>query len=446
MDLIKDYFKKPKTTQVIQDMSLQKASMSRLTNVDTEVDQLLAKRGYQIYLRDMMADDQVKSCVMIKKLGVTIGGYSIIPAVDESHKDYEKAKEIADFVSYVITRMSGSMSSVLGNIAHAIVAGFSINEIIWDIIEEEGDYKGLFGIAEIKVRPANTITFNLDEFGNVLNLVQTIMGTKTDMPLDKVLLFTYDPQATGLPQGVSDLRAAFRHYWSKDALMRFRNVAAEKYAAPTVVGKYPLHFTKAQQDDLLSVIKNFTIDTAIVVPIGAEIELLEAKGSVVMPYDSSVDACNRGIARAIFGQTLATDEGKDSGSFAQAKIHRGILGMFLDGLRKDIEVHVLYEQLVKRLVDYNYGLPLYPSISLAPINEQDLLALSTIVEKLVNVGIVDKNESFIRERLGFPPKPKELIERDLAAAETAPSIDPTQVAAQPVQDTPVKEVIPNAPP
>ena len=35
------------------------------------------------------------------------------------------------------------------------------------------------------------------------------------------------------------------------------------------------------------------------------------------------------------------------------------------------------EQLVKRLVDYNYGIPLYPTISLAPINEQDLLALST---------------------------------------------------------------------
>ncbi len=401
----------PPVTEEVKTISASQASMAMYGNTDINVDILLANRGYLLYTRDMLADDQVKACIMIKKLGVKIGGYIIQAAVGESDPNYTKAKELADFLNFVIIRMQGSLKNVLDNISHAIVTGFSVNEIVWEIIEEECPYKGLIGIKTIKMRPAETLSFDLDEFCNIKSIVQRIEGQVINIDPKKVLLFSYDPQNTGLPQGVSDLRAAYRHYWSKDALMRFRNVAAEKYAAPTGVGFYPPHFTKLQQADLLAAVKNIAIDSAIVVPDSVRIELLEAKGSVVMPYDASIDVCNSGIARAIFAQTLATNEGTTSGSFAQARIHRGILGMFLTDLRDSI-ADVLYEQLIKQLIDFNYGINLYPKIVLGAPSEPDLDALAVIMEKLINTGVVEKNEPFIREQFGFPPKPKELIDRE----------------------------------
>jgi phage gp29-like protein len=408
--------------EVARIASLMQVWAWRWGNANPDVDKVLASKGIMLYTRDMMADDQVKACVQIKKLGVVIGGWAVQPAVGEGEDGYEEALEIADFVERQLLEMQGSVESILMNIAHAIVGGFSVQEVNWRYIERGPD-AGKIGIASIKPKPVSTITFDMDEFGNVNSLLQTIdTSRETPVPLEKVLLYTYDPQATGLPQGVSDLRAAYRHYWRKEAMLRWSAVAAEKFAAPTPLGKYDRSLPKKQQDDLLKALQSFHTDTAIIVPNTVEVELLTPKtGSVMAPYDSSIEACNKGIAKAIFGQTLATDEGTDgAGSYAQAKIHRGILGMFLDSLRKEIAEQVLKEQLVKRLVNYNFATDLYPDIVLAPPDERDLAALAEIMDKMLTQGVIHKSEPWIREDLGMPPMPEEIaraIEEEEAKAE-----------------------------
>jgi phage gp29-like protein len=383
----------------------------RWSNANTDVDQVFARQGYSLYTSKMMQDDSVKSCVLIKKLGVVVGGWSVNPAVGEGEEGYDEAAEVAEFVEYALSEMSGSLETVILNIVDAIVPGFSVNEILWKLYDS-GPYSGKVGISKIKKKPAPTFTFDMDPYGNVLQLLQTI-GTeqKVLVPLEKVLLYTYDPQGTGLPQGVSDLRAAYRHYWSKEALMRWRNVAAEKYAAPTPKGTYPQTFTKAMQDALLRSLSKFQTDTAIIVPEGAEVELLSPNGSVMAPYDASIDSCNKGIARAIFGQVLATDEGSGgSGSYAQAKIHKGILGYFLQSLCREISEQVLKEQLVKRLVDYNFQTQYYPEIILHLPDDRDLESLANIMNVLLTQGVLSPKEPQIRELFGLDPMPRELAD------------------------------------
>jgi len=412
MDLLKRFKKAPAAP--IEEVTIVGSrylkDMMAYTNFDSEVDDALAKHGYSLYVKEMMADDQVKACMQIKKLGVTVGGHAVLPAVGEGEAEYEQAQEIADFVDWCLKEMTGSVDSVLMNTAHALVPGFSVQEIIWKELDKE-PYAGKIGIDCVKLRPSESFTFDIDFHGNINQLIQTVDGQKINVPLEKVLLFTYDPQQTGRPQGVSDLRAAYSHWWAKKGQMKWRQVAAEKFAAPTVVGKYPPGTSKSAQQELLNVLKTFATDTAIVVPVGVEVELLQAGGSVMLPYTEAIDSCNKGIARAIFGQVLATDEGKTgTGSYAQAKIHKGILGMFLDGLRESVAETVLYEQLVKRLVDYNYDTHLYPKIKLAPPDERDLTALAGVMDVLLKNGVVLKQEPFIRQEFGFPPIPQDLAE------------------------------------
>ena len=405
-------FAKPDKKERVKLVSDSQALSSRYGSHVSETDPVIAKHGYEIYTRDMMADDQVKRCVRLLKLGVVVGGYSIAPAVGEDEDGYSEAREIADFVEYCITEMDGSFERVLMNIAHGIVPGFSVQEINYRLIED-GKYKGKIGIKSIKPKPANTFSFDIDPYGNIENLIQQV-GTKAEViPIEKVLLYTYDPESTGLPQGGSDLRAAYRHYLRKKALIKWEIVAAEKFAAPTVIAHYPVGYTIEQQNKLLKVCERIASSPAIVVPEGTTIELLETKGSVLAPYEEGIEGANRGIARALLGQLLAVEEGSSgTGSYAQAKVHAGVLAIFLGGVRREIAEEVLREQLVKRLVDLNFETEYYPKVILNPPDEKDLEQLAKVMDTLIRSGVVNPAESFIREEFGLPPKPQEIIEQE----------------------------------
>lgn len=394
----------------LRTVSHSEADYRRYSNFDEDIDNALAAKGYSLYEKDMMADDQVKACILIKKYGVTVGGYTIQAARSESDEDYEIAKEIADFVSFTVSEMNGSINNILFNIANSITTGFSVQEVVWKLIDY-GQYKGKIGVKSIKNKPVSTITFDMDEYGNVNWLIQTIDGIEKNVALDKVILHTYDPQATGLPTGVSDLRAAYKHFWSKDFLMRCRNVAADKYSIPTAVGYYPTSFSKKQQAALKRACMAVKNCSAIILPEGAKIELLEPKGSVVMPYDASIDNCNRGIAKAIFGQVLATDEGSQVGSYALGKIHKGILGLYLADIRKSISEQAFREQLFRRLVEYNYGkeyVDYVPHMVLPPPDDKEIDKFAQLIKVYLENGVVHCDEAFLRSELGFPPKPEDL--------------------------------------
>lgn len=404
----------------------------RYTNADSSIDNALATYGYQVY-KDMMADGVVKSCMLVKTYGVTVGGNSILPAVGEGEENYELAQEIADFVKWNLSEMTGSLETILADtVGPAMKNGFSVQEKVWQVLEKE-PYKGKIGLKCVKLRPSETFTFDIDQYGNIVKLIQTVGGEIIEVPVDRMILFTYDPQQTGLPQGCSDLRAAYGPYKEKLAHRKWRSVAAEKFATPTVLGHYPPGTPTSKITEFLNVLKTFATDTALAVPTGMEVELLQANGSIMAPYTETIDSCNKEIARAIFGQVLATDEGKTgTGSYAQARIHEGILGMFFDSLRQDVS-EALNEQLVKPLVDFNYQTSLYPRIKLAPPDKRDIIALARVIDTLTAHGYIKNTEPFVRQEFGFPPMPQDLMGVEQPPApvgENEPTEEPQKIDAK----------------
>ena len=439
MDLLKLFKKAPvPTTEVALAVSPYAIQGARWSNADESVDNALAKFGYQIY-KDMMSDGVVKSCMQVKIYGVTVGGWDVLPAVGDADPRYQEAQDIATFVKWNLSEMSGSVESVLASIAGpAMKNGFSVNEINWKMLEKE-PYSGMVGLDCIKLRPSETFTFDIDQFGNVNGLIQRIMGNEIHVPLDKVLLFTYDPQQTGLPQGCSDLRAAYGPYKEKLAHRQYRSVAGDKYSTPLAVGHYPPGTPKADQEKFLAVLKTIAVDTAIALPTGMEVEFLQASQSVMAPFTETIDSCNKEISRAILGQVLATDEGKTgTGSYAQARIHEGILGMFLTDLRENVSETVLYEQLVKRLVDFNYDTDLYPKIKLAAPSKDDLIALANAYDIMMKNGAVDPSEQFMRQTLGWPVMPQALMEQRKQAELDAQKALPAPPVGGDEPDAPVE--------
>ncbi len=368
-------------------------------------DDLVGKRGYAVY-DQMQQDAQVQACLAIKKFAVLSRGWEIHPA-----SDYPEDVRIADFVRFALEDMRGSILDVLANALDAIAKGFSILEINYRIIDRQ-PYAGMIGLASIKAKDPSTFEFVTDEFLNIKSLKRTgfagsspVVGkaniNETHLPPEKFIIYSYNPRYES-PYGTSDLRAAYKHYWSKDVLMRFMNLYLEKYGSPTAKGSYKRGTPKAAQEELLRVLEKIQQETAIVIPEDVQIELLEAHRGGEAGYLQALEFHDRQIAKAILHQTLLTEEGMRVGSFALAKVHLSVLKMCLAKLKRDLEESIMREQVIRRLVDYNFSAGAYPVFSLGPLEDRDLESLADVIAKLVAGNVVRPNEGWIREYLGIP--------------------------------------------
>ncbi|MGI6295473.1 MAG: phage portal protein family protein [Armatimonadota bacterium] len=358
-------------------------------------DDLIGKRSYSIY-DQMQRDAQVQACLTIKKLAVLSHGWEVHPASSEP-----RDVEIADFVRFALVDMRGSILNVLYNVLDALAKGFSVLEINYHIFED-GPHKGRVGIASIKAKDPSIFSFDTDEFLNVRSLKRTGPGPSQQvLPSDKFVVYSHMPRYES-PYGTSDLRAAHKHYWSKDVLTRFMNLYLEKHGSPTAKGSYKRGTPKQAQEELLRVLDKIQQQTAIVIPDDVKVELLEAGRSGEAGYLQAIEWHDKQISRAILCQTLMTDEGVRVGSYALAKVHLDVLKMCLHKLKRDLEEAVMREQVIKRLVDFNFSAKSYPTFSLGPLEDADVAQLTEVIGKLVDGQVIKPDEEWIRGYLGLP--------------------------------------------
>jgi|YNPNPStandDraft_1061719.scaffolds.fasta_scaffold00067_2 phage gp29-like protein len=389
-------------------------------------DDLVGKRGYDIY-DQMQRDAQVQACLTIKKFAVLSRGWEVHPA-SNSPGD----REIADFVRFVLEDMRGSILDVLYNALDALAKGFSVMEINYRLLDRE-PYRGMIGLASIKSKDPSTFTFDTDEYLNVRGLKRpgfdaglpgrnngtcsqntkreasaspsSLAGEEGErnLPPDKFVVYSYLPKYES-PYGTSDLRAAYKHYWSKDVLLRFMNLYLEKYGSPTAKGSYKRGTPRAAQEELLRVLDKIQQESAIVIPDDVQVELLEAQRGGEAGYLAALEYHDKQISKAILCQTLMTDEGMRVGSFALAKVHLDVLKMCLRKLKRDLEETVMREQVIRRLVDYNFAGSDCPRFSLGPVEDKDIDQLADVITKLITGKVVRPDEDWIREYLGIPGK------------------------------------------
>ncbi len=371
-------------------------------------DDLASRKGLAVY-DEMQRDAQVRSCLNTKKFAALSRGWDVRPASDDP-----RDVEIAGFVKHCLEEMRGSVQDVLFKVLDAVAKGFSISEINY-VILTDGPYAGMIGLQSIKSKDPAAFGFDTDEYLNIRALVHHGAGERT-LPIEKFILYTYMPSYE-LPHGQSDLRAAYKHWWSKEIILKFWNMYLEKFGMPTAKGAFRRGMPKEQQDELLRVLDKMQQETAIVVPEDVSVELMEAQRGGEAGYRDAVEHHNRQIAKAILGQTLTSDEGSRVGSLALGKVHQDVLGFYLEKLKRDLEETVMQEQVIRRLVDLNFsgsvsptsercrqaaGATGYPRFTLGSLQERDTAQLGDLVGKLIAGQVVSPDEQWIREYLGIP--------------------------------------------
>ena len=176
-------------------------------------DELVGKKGLAIY-RKMAVDEQIKAAIYTKIFAVLSSGWEIqAPEIPEEEK--EAGDELVEFVKWNFEEMEGHFDSKLQEMLTALIYGYAVGEKVFYLIDF-GKFAGKIGQKDIKFRRPESIDFEADEYGNLLE--NGVVQTGKMLPRDKFLIYSYRKQFSNY-YGQSDLREAYRCFSSDTEIL-----------------------------------------------------------------------------------------------------------------------------------------------------------------------------------------------------------------------------------
>ncbi|MBI4185312.1 MAG: DUF935 family protein [Proteobacteria bacterium] len=374
---------------------------------------LVQRRGLDVF-DAMRRDEQVKAALKLKKEAVIASGWDVI-----SPEGRPADWEVTRFVRWALESLAGTFEGALRGVLTALDFGYSLTEKVY-----EGPRPTPFGrrlvLAALKSRRPHGIAIRTDAFGNVEAILQERPGGTLELPREKFVLFAHDGEF-GNPYGTSDLEAAYRAWWTKDNAYKWLAMLLERLGIPPVFALYdPERFTAAQVDALKDVFRNLQALTNGVLPRpgagpeggGPALEFWapELAGQASRVFLPALDRFDRDIARAILmpGLIGMTPE-ETPGSLARARVSFDVFLLVVEAIRKELAAAVVEEQIIRQLVDLNYGeaetADAYPRFRFLPFTESARAEVLAGFERMVAVGVLspgDDDERHVRALLGFP--------------------------------------------
>lgn len=299
--------------------------------------------GYETY-EEMAKDSMVQTVLTLKKLAVMASPTEVVPAADTA-----SARRKAAFVEENLARMDGSVFDVMTNAMDAFAKGWSVQETVY----EPG--RGRLWLKAVRPKDPALFGLQVDRFGRLEGLNLRVPGEEeVSLPAGKFVVYM-NRRSYASPKGKSDLDAAYRHWVAKQSLLNAWKLHLEKFAMPTVLGKYERGLPPDEQTAILRALQDIQNNTAVVYPSEIDVSLLGGAREPSTGFQEAIEFHNREIARAVLGQTLTTDEGRRVGSLALGKVHLQILMLQVNAVRRELAETVMTEQVIRPLVELNFG-------------------------------------------------------------------------------------------
>jgi len=299
--------------------------------------------GYETY-DEMLKDSMVQTVFTLKKLAIMAATYHIEPATKT-----DSSKRNAEFVAKSFDHMEGSALDIVGQATDAFSKGWSVQEMVYS------NSGGQLLLEAVRPKDPSLFGLKVDQFGKLEGLTLRVPGqADIDLPKNKFVVFMHRRSYAQL-KGRSDLDACYKHWLAKQALLSAWKLHLEKFAMPTVLGKYQRGLPPDEQTAILSALQDIQNNTAVVYPSEIDVSLLGGHKEPSTGFQEAIEFHNREIARAVLGQTLTTDEGRRVGSLALGKVHLQILLLQVNALRRELAETVMTEQVIRPLIELNFG-------------------------------------------------------------------------------------------
>lgn len=404
-------------------------------------DSLMGIRGATIY-KKMMLDEQIKAVVHFKRDAITARKY-YFEMDKEALGEEESDRRIAVF-NAIIKQTPGSFVDGLNAIMTAMYNGFALVEKVYDqkeLMEVAGQTWVV--LKALKLRPFDTFHFYVDQYGNIESVTQRSLTGSAEVEIDisRFIHFVCQPDIDP-HYGQSELREAYRPWFSKDHIIKFRNIFLERMAGGMawIETEKGVTITAGSQThtDLMNILGNIQTKTGILLPAGLKLNIQWPTGKNDN-YESAIASDDKAISKALLVPNLLgiTEQGT-TGSYAQSQTQLEAFLWTLDKLAVRLS-EALNEQLFKELGDLNFGDGIYPRFCFHPISDSLKMNIITKWKELVTAGAVeatDTDEDYLRELLDFPEKGDPIKKAQAIDPRTGL---PTQQPAAPGQNVPPPE-------
>jgi len=374
------------TSSIISESSLYTSSDFRKYNPDD----LIGRQGYKVYKR-MMNDEQIKAAVRFRRNSVTSRGWAFKFEDAEELSDEEKEKRI-NVLTKCLTSMKGNLRSSLNGIMSSMYHGFSLSEKTF----KSFNYKGApyWGVQSIRLKPFESFHFNTNPYGDLESITQLIGSEQNSINPDKMIHHVHNPEID-LYFGQSELREAYRAYYSKDVIIKLENIFLERSAGGFMwaqpKGDSSISSGSTAETKLKDVLKRIQTITSILLPKDVDLHVEMPKDT--QAFDRAIMKHNKALSKALLMPSLlGLSEQGNVGSNAQSQTQLESFLWMLDSEAEDL-AETINEQLVQDLGDFNFGDDVYPSFYFKPLSNAELEKTIENWSKLVEKNAVVLTDS-----------------------------------------------------
>lgn len=371
---------------------------------------------------------------------------SVIARIGEySHPD----EVIEGFVQQNLTKMKGSFLNVCGESLSAVGYGFSVGEVVWTRksftittgdkgagTEQTTEISDAIAFDRIQFLHPSDVFINTHKEGPAKNEPSMIRqhlfnGEHIDLPMNKVMLYSHGAKF-GNVYGKSRLKRAYKSWFIKEVMLRAWGVANERHGKPHTIAKANLDGNVQDPANpgtiipyaqyLASVLDGLANNGSCIVNQTTDVSIVRAAAGMGKDFGEIIQYCNRSILMAIGLPSLLLDGGS-VGSYSLGKEQGDRFNQLLEAILIEF-TDVLIEQLIRPLIDYNFGEQSdYGYFGFEEWNAEDQLTIVSAIEKLTNTGYLSKDryadQCYVRERAGVPPITQAEMETDFPAMDVS---------------------------
>lgn len=293
-------------------------------------------KGVRVY-DEIERDAYAYACLHKRKMAVIGRDWHVEPATT-ARKDKLAAKIVEEQFKAM------QFDTVCYHLLDAILKGYSVGEVMWIVAGNE--------IAVDRVIPRNAARFTFDIDSSALRLRTMERPLEGEELPDRKFVCHSVGSKIGSPFGLGLGTVLFWPVFFKRQGIQFWLTFADKFGAPTTVGKYPAGTGQPDQNTLLDALRALSRETQVAIPEGMTIELLEAQRSgSVTTYESLLRYMDEQIAYAVLGDAPGAQN--SGGALASAAILRNELRLELVESDADLLSNTLNHSLCKWIAEYN---------------------------------------------------------------------------------------------
>lgn len=369
-------------------------------------DQLIGQKGYGIY-RKMMLDEQVKAVVHFRRDAITARDWYF--EIDSAEMDKaEKDDRIGLANSWVEQMDPPKFQDAMNGIMSSIYHGFSMTEKTFKQIEWRD--KVWWGIKRLRLKPYDTFYFHVDDYGDLFKVSQKVQGQEQELDYENFIHFVNQPDVDEY-YGQSELREAYRAWYSKDNTWKLQMIWLERHAGGFLIAQPKDDFEVNENSPiwaaLQDVLMNHQTGSSMIIPGGIETKMEWPVPNVA--FQDAIDMADFAIAKALLVPNLlgVTPE-TDTGSLARAETQ---LKAFVWTLASDAKrlVNALNDHVFEPLAEVNFGgsHEEWPRFRFKPLSDDEVHKTIEKWKEMIGakaVKVTEKDEAHIRDMLNFPDR------------------------------------------